>query len=108
MSTETSAITIDWPRQANEHGRPMLWFGSWLVGANGDEAGWFYSGRGGERAAYPVPGEATGIRIRRWPNEGFDAEYADVLALAEAADLSPAALDFDTRQRYSLLDAAFR
>jgi len=99
---EQRNVRIAWPIEASEHGRPMLWFGSWLTGDSGEEAGWFYSGRGGHADSYAVPPEATGIRIRRWPNEGFDAEYADVLAITEP-DLAPGALDFDRRQPYSLL-----
>lgn len=83
----------------------MLWFGSWLTGSAGFEGGWFYSGRGGESAEYPIPANATGVRIRRWPNEGLDAEYADVLAVDRLAELSPAALDFDAPQPFSRLDA---
>ncbi len=98
-----SDIAVSWPAQPNEHGRPMLWFGSWLVGSEGAEAGWFYSGRGGQRNTYPVPAGATGLRIRRWPNEGLEPEYADLLELAQAADLHPVQLDFDARQRFSLL-----
>jgi hypothetical protein len=49
-----------------------------------------------------VPDGATGIRIRRWPNEGFDAEYADVLAITEP-EVSPERLEFDRRQEHSLL-----
>lgn len=82
----------------------MLWFGSWLRGDEGVEGGWFYSGRGGEYAEYPIPANATGVRIRRWPNEGLDAEYADVLAVDCLAELSPAALDFDAPQHFSRLD----
>ncbi|HLZ72216.1 MAG TPA: hypothetical protein VKV26_20110 [Dehalococcoidia bacterium] len=96
-------VEIAWPALVNEHGGRMLWFGSWLVGGAGDEAAWFYSGRGGERGRYPVPQGATGLRIRRWPNEGFDAEYADVLDLRRLQKLDAEALDFDRRQPFSLL-----
>ena len=99
-------LTVHWPNEINEHGRQMLWFGSWLVGDAGAESGWFYSGRGGERGIYPVPAAISGVRIRRWPNEGFDAEYADVLAPG-APEITPATLDFDVRQRYSMLDEDF-
>ena len=90
----------------NEHGRQMLWFGSWLVGDGGAEGQWFYSGRGGERGVYSVPVAVSGVRFRRWPNEGFDAEYADVLA-SDVPEIAPAELDFDIRQRYSMLDEDF-
>lgn len=81
----------------------MLWFGSWLKGAEGAEGEWFYSGRGGERAAYPVPSWATGVRVRRWPNEGFDAEYCDLTELHSLAEVAAASLDFETPQRFSRL-----
>ncbi len=102
----TSAIelAIQWPAATNEHGDRMLWFGSWLVGSHGAEAAWFYSGRGGEQGRYAVPATATGVRIRRWPNEGFEAEYVDVLNLAGLNELAPAGLDFDRPQRFSLLE----
>lgn len=97
-------VEIVWPALPNEHGERMLWFGSWLVGNDGAEAAWFYSGRGGEHGRYAVPPEATGLRIRRWPNEGFDAEYADVLDVARGSEVKPAELDFDRRQPFSLLE----
>jgi hypothetical protein len=97
-------VEIAWPALPNEHGGRMLWFGSWLVGNDGSEAEWFYSGRGGERERYPVPSQATGLRIRRWPNEGFDAEYADVLDVRQRPEVKPAELDFDRRQPFSLLE----
>ena len=95
------SITVRWPAELNEHGAPLLWFGSWLTGNSGFEGSWFYSGRGGEHAEYPVPPEATGMRIRRWPNEGLDAEYSDVLTLDRLAELAPATLDFDAPQPFS-------
>lgn len=98
-----SALAITWPAEHNEHGDSMLWFGSWLVGTEGAEGPWFYSGRGGDRGQYPVPAEATGVRIRRWPNEGFDAEYVDVFDLAGQQEIGPATLDFDQPQRFSML-----
>ena len=87
----------------NEHGRPMLWFGSWLSGSGGGEGLWFYSGRGGCFESYEVPAEATGLRIRRWPNEGLDAEYADITAFAELSNLDVTSLDFDAPQPFSRL-----
>lgn len=99
-------LTVHWPKEMNEHGRQMLWFGSWLVGEAGAEGGWFYSGRGDERGVYSVPVAVSGVRIRRWPNEGFDAEYADVLA-HDVPEIVPDSLDFDVRQRYSMLDEDF-
>jgi len=84
----------------------MLWFGSWLVGDRGQEGGWFHSARGPAEGRYPVPPEATGLRIRRWPSDGLDAEYADVLR-TDTAEIDAAALDFDTRQPYSVLPEDF-
>lgn len=98
-------ITVDWARVPNEHGDPMLWFGSWLVGADGVEGSWFYSGRGGTLDSYDVPEGTTGVRIRRWPNEGFDAEYADILDLSPGLSISAEELDFDSRQEFSRLSA---
>ena len=98
-----ASITVSLPDALNEHGRPMLWFASWLSGHEGAEGQWFYSGRGGESASFPVPDGATGLRIRRWPNEGLDAEYADIVALAEVREVSAEALDFDAPQQFSRL-----
>ncbi len=99
------AITVSWPAEINEQGRPMLWFGSWLRADEGAEGDWFYSGRGGESSAYPVPEWATGLRIRRWPNEGFDAEYCDLLDLHALAEVAAGSLDFESPQRFSRLPA---
>lgn len=97
-------VTVDWARIPNEHGDPMLWFGSWLVGSEGVEGTWFYSGRGGTLDSYDVPAGATGLRIRRWPNEGFDAEYTDLFDLAGGQTIRSDELDFDSRQEFSRLD----
>lgn len=96
-------IAVSWPDELNEHGRPMLWFGSWLSGHAGGEGTWFYSGRGGCAEKYDVPAGATGLRIRRWPNEGLDAEYADVTALDRLSQLDIRLLDFDAPQPFSRL-----
>ncbi len=101
-----STITIAWPAELNEHGRPMLWFGSWLKGDDGAEGEWFYSGHGGLNDAYPVPAWATGLRVRRWPNEGFDAEYCDLLNLGEQCEIAAGSLDFEAPQRFSRLRAS--
>jgi hypothetical protein len=107
------SITVTWPEVENEHGAAMLWFASWLKGDDGSEGKGFYSGRGGDRQSYPGPPDATGLRIRRWPNEGLDAEYVDVIPLgdvhrvAPALDsgaLDPGSLDFDAPQRFSRLE----
>jgi hypothetical protein len=100
-------ITIDWPAQRNEHGRPLLWFASWLVGDDGSEGEAIYNGRGGEQTRCPVPRAAIGLRIRRWPNEGFDAEYVDLIPVNGTGTIHPDQLDFDVRQRFSLLPEDF-
>jgi hypothetical protein len=48
-----------------------------------------------------VPDGATGLRVRRWPNEGLDAEYADIVRLDGLAELAPDSLDFDAPQPFS-------
>ncbi|MEO8540447.1 MAG: hypothetical protein ABI577_11960 [bacterium] len=101
-----ATITVHWPDAANEHGRPMLWFGSWLNGSSGAEGSWIYSGRGGVAVAYPVPEEATGLRVRRWPNEGLDAEYVDVTPLNGVATVIADSLDFDAPQPFSRLQSS--
>ncbi|MEX0781327.1 MAG: hypothetical protein WD557_01670 [Dehalococcoidia bacterium] len=103
-----ASIRIDWPNVDNEQGRPMLWFGSWLTGSDGSEAEWFHSARGAAAATYPVPAHATGIRVRRWPSDGLDAEYADLLDLERITDIVATDLDFDTRQQFSLLPVEHR
>jgi hypothetical protein len=96
-------LAVDWPVEQNEHGGRMLWAGAWLVGGRGEEGEAIYSGRGGERGRYAVPTVATGVRIRRWPNEGLEPEYVDVLDLAQAGELRPEALDFERPQPFSRL-----
>ncbi|MHB8577219.1 MAG: hypothetical protein ACYDCQ_18055 [Dehalococcoidia bacterium] len=96
-------MAVSWPDLPNEHGGRMLWFGSWLAEGVDLEAGWFYSGRGGVRDEYRVPVGAAGLRIRRWPNEGLDPEYVDVLDFATLSELRPDELDFDVQQRFSRL-----
>ena len=85
----------------------MLWFASWLRGNDGAEGAWFYSGHGGGSETYPVPPESTGLRIRRWPNEGLDAEYADILTITDSGHLAAESLDFDAPQRFSRLASHF-
>lgn len=101
------SIRIHWPEVANEQGRPMLWFGSWLVDGNGREGGWFHSGRGGAESAHAVPGDVIGIRIRRWPNDGLEPEYADLVPLNGTTELTATELEFDRRQQFSLLPEDF-
>jgi hypothetical protein len=100
-------LTIDWPEEQNEHGGRLLWFGSWLFGDQGEEGPWFYTGRGGERSTCSVPAGASGLRIRRWPNEGLEAEYADLLSLEGVTEIRADWLDFDARQQFSRLPVDF-
>ena len=82
-----AGITVHWPQLSNEDGYGLLWFASWIVDDEGVEGDWFYSGRGGETQTTPVPDEAIGVRVRRWPSEGIEAEYADVLLNDGAREL---------------------
>ena len=96
---------IAWPVETNEHGGRMLWAASWLVGGVGEEGEAIYSGRGGERGRYPIPAVATGVRIRRWPNEGLEPEYVDMLGVTGEEELRPERLDFERPQPFSRLRA---
>lgn len=96
-------LAIEWPVELNEHGGRMLWAAAWLAGNEGGEGEALYSGRGGEAAQYPVPATATGVRIRRWPNEGLDPEYVDIVGLDRVDTVFPSDLDFDVRQPFSRL-----
>jgi hypothetical protein len=98
-------LVIPWPVETNEHGERMLWAAAWLVGGVGEEGEAIYSGRGGEHGRYPIPAVATGVRIRRWPNEGLEPEYVDVLDLAGGEELRPERLDFERPQPFSRLGA---
>ena len=100
--TESRDLEIDWPDLSNEHGAPMLWFGAWLVGDQGVEGDWFHSGRGGARTEHAVPPEATGVRLRRWPNEGLAPEYADLIPVP-AGQVDTADVLFEREQPFSLL-----
>ena len=91
------------PDELNEHGEQMLWHGSWLVSDDGVEGDAFYSGRGGVTGRYALPAAAVGLRVRRWPNEGLEPEYADVLDLAHRRELRGSDLDFDVTQPFSRL-----
>jgi hypothetical protein len=102
-----ASIAITFPEEINEQGRPMLWFGSWLVGGEGQEGAWFHSGRGAGAGVYDVHAEATGLRIRKWPNDGFEAEYADVLDLSSIGVITADELDFDIRKKYCSLPEDF-
>jgi hypothetical protein len=102
----TAGVEIDWTVLPNEHGNRMLWFGAWLVGDQGEEGAWFYSGRGGERSRLVPPPGATGIRIQRWVNDGLDPEYVD-LTLDATGTIHAGDLNFDEVQRFSRLPAQF-
>jgi hypothetical protein len=109
-SVGVDSITVHWPDSLNDFGRPMLWMASWLIGGAGEEGDWFFSGRiadansGSDEGVGPhtVPAEATGIRVRRWPDEEFSPEYADVIPLrSDTIDIET--LAFDRRQIHSRL-----
>lgn len=99
---DNGELAIDWPDVANEHGDPMLWFGAWLVGNEGVEGEWFHSGRGAACTAHTVPPEATGARLRRWPNEGLAPEYADLIP-TPSGQVDAADVLFEREQPFSLL-----
>ena len=101
---EHREVAIEWPDLNNEHGDPMLWFGAWLVGDEGVEGSWFHSGRGGTRTVHPIPDHATGIRLRRWPNEGLAPEYADLVPVPTGT-IGAADMLFEREQPFSLLNA---
>jgi len=96
-------LVLTLPDELNEHGESMLWYGSWLVSADGVEGDGFYSGRGGVTRRYVTPPAAVGLRVRRWPNEGLEPEYADVLDLTHLHVLCASDLNFDAAQRHSRL-----
>lgn len=95
-------VAVEWPDLSNEDDEPMLWFGAWLVGNEGVEGSWFHSGRGAARTVHPIPEDATGIRLRRWPNEGLAPEYADLIP-PPAGTVSAADMLFEREQPFSLL-----
>ncbi len=97
-------LEIDWPELSNEHGDPILWFGAWLVGDEGVEGDWFHSGRGAARTTHAVPSDATGVRLRRWPNEGLAPEYADLIP-TPAGSVDASDVLFEREQPFSLLPA---
>ncbi|MDA0352856.1 MAG: hypothetical protein O3A10_11675 [Chloroflexi bacterium] len=101
---EPRDVAIDWPDLLNEGDQPMLWFGAWLVGDAGVEGDWFHSGRGAASTAHRVPSGATGIRLRRWPNEGLAPEYADLIPVP-AGPVDAAEASFEREQPFSLLPA---
>ena len=100
-----SGLIVHWPDLANEHGYGLMWFGSWIVDDEGAEGEWFYSGRGGESQTTTIPDEAIGVRVRRWPSEGLDAEYADVLLNDSPRELWAEQLNFDVKQPFARIPA---
>jgi len=96
-------LVVSLPAEVNEHGDQMLWYGSWLVSDDGTEGEGFYSGRGGLAGRFPVPPAAVGVRVRRWPNEGLEPEYADLIGLASSRKVGAGDLDFDITQPFSRL-----
>ena len=101
----SAALTLHWPELMNEEGFGLLWFGSWIVDDEGVEGEWFYSGRGGETQTAAIPEEAIGVRIRRWPSEGLEAEYADMLLGREPDEVWAEQLNFDTKQPFARIPA---
>jgi hypothetical protein len=101
---DSPLLSVGWSREINEQGGAMLLFGSWLVDDEGTEGDWFYSGRGDCEETYEIPSNVIGVRIRRWPSEGLDPEYADInFAEGAIAQITTDALDFDTKQNRSRL-----
>ena len=101
-ASSSRQLTCHWPDLANEHGEPMLWLGSWLVEARGEEGEWFHSGRGPAVTQHSVPKLASGVRIRRWPSEGLAPEYVDLIPVPSGVILV-ADLSFESPQSFSLL-----
>jgi hypothetical protein len=104
MTAGSRQLTCHWPNSDNEHGAPMLWLGSWLVGAHGEEGDWFHSDRGAAISQHAVPQTATGLRVRRWPNEGLEPEYVDLTPVPPDAVLVDE-LPFERPQSFSMLAA---
>lgn len=113
-SIGVDSITVHWPDSLNDFGRPMLWLATWLIGEAGEEGDWFFSGRtadgnsGSDEGLGPhaVPADATGIRVRRWPDEEFSPEYADLIPIPSEV-IRVDALSFDRRQIHSRLQPNF-
>lgn len=99
-----ATIRVHCPELRNEHGAPMLWLASWIVGRDGSEGAWFHSGAGAGDATAAAPPEAIGVRIRRWPHEELAPEYADIVPLPDAP-IDVATLDFEQPQPFSALAA---
>ena len=103
-SATERTITLNLRRRLDEQGESMLWFVSWVVGDDGEEGEWFYSGVDSASGAYQAPANAIGLRIRRWPSPGTDPEYVDLPLNSEAAQtVTDRGLQFDRRQPHSRL-----
>ena len=100
--TDNKSITVIWPPALNEDDSPMLWLGTWLVGTEGMEGDWCHSGRGEAETEHQVPESVTGMRLRKWPNEGLAPEYADVIPIPERTLAAESAI-FEREQPFSLL-----
>jgi hypothetical protein len=68
------SIHLELPRLINEQDEPMRLLASWLLAEH--EGAIFYSGVGGPVTA-PIPQQAIGFRLRRWPSEGIAPEFLD-------------------------------
>lgn len=68
------SMHLEFPRLINEQDQPMRLLASWLLAEH--EGTIFYSGSGGTVTA-PVPHQAIGFRLRRWPSEGIAPEFLD-------------------------------
>ncbi|MGH2586199.1 MAG: hypothetical protein ACRDJE_14900 [Dehalococcoidia bacterium] len=69
-----ATLSIDLPRLINEQDEPMRLLASWLGEEHEGEV--FFSGSGGVLTV-PIPPDALGYRLRRWPSEGLAPEYLD-------------------------------
>ena len=106
MATNGSpGFTVHWPALLNEDGYGLLWFASWIADDTGTEGDWFYCGRGGESSNEAIPAEAIGVRVRRWPSEGLDAEYADVLFDEGPREVRAEQLNFGVKQPFARIPA---
>lgn len=98
-------LRIRWHEATSDFGLAMAWFGSWLIGADGQEGEWFHSARGAAETEHAAPPGATGVRLRFWPSEGLDPEYIDVSlpAQASAHTIDTAVLNFNRPGPHSRL-----
>ena len=100
---EPRTVTLNFRPRMDEQGENMLWFVSWIVGEDGSEGEWFYSGTSCQGRHFPAPAEAIGLRLRRWPSPGIDPEYVDLVLHEEHQVVTDRGLQFDRRQTHSLL-----